>query len=104
MHWILLFCAIGLEVSGQTFLKMAQGWSRIVPLLTAMVFFGTSFLIYSFAIKNINLSLAYPIWSGLGCAAIAVVGLLVFREHISPLRWLFIFVIVAGIAGLFLSK
>jgi len=104
MHWIFLICAIALEVTATTFLKLSHGWTRLVPTLFALAFFPSSTLVYAMALKKIDISVAYAMWSGLGTAAMAVVGLLLFKENISPLRGMFIAVIIAGIAGLHLAK
>jgi small multidrug resistance pump len=68
----------------------------------AALFMGSSFLVYPFALKKLDISVAYPVWSGLGTAAIVVVGWLVFKENISLLKGIFIGIIVIGIAGLYL--
>ena len=104
MHWIFLICAIGFEVTATTFLKMSHGWTKLIPTVMALIFFPTSTLVYALALKKIEVSLAYAMWSGLGTAAMAVVGWLIFKEHISLMRGIFIGVIIFGIAGLNLSR
>ncbi len=104
MHWVLLIFAIAFEVTGQTFLKMSYGLTKFLPAFLAICFMPTSFLIYAFALKKINISMAYAMWSGLGTAAMVIIGGIVFKEHISMMRILFITLIITGIAGLHLSK
>lgn len=104
MHWILLITAIALEVTGQTFLKMSHGWNRLALKAMPFVFFPVSFAAYYFALKKINLSIAYAMWSGLGTAAIALIGWLVLNEGMTPARGFFIVLIITGIVGLNLNK
>ncbi len=103
MHWLLLFLAIGLEVSAQMCLKLANGWSKLLPSILALLFFPSSFLAYSFAISKIKLSHCYAIWSGLGITMVTLIGWLVLKEPMPPMRWFFIGVILAGIMGLQLT-
>jgi small multidrug resistance pump len=103
MHWIFLVIAIVLEVIATTFLKVSHGLTRFLPFIFAGICGAASFLIYALALKKIDISVAYPIWSGLGTVLVAVIGLWIFKEHISPARWLFLAMIVFGIAGLYMT-
>jgi small multidrug resistance pump len=48
----------------------------------------------------VDLSLAYAIWSGLGIAFIASVGVLWFREPVTAVKVVSLGLIVVGVAGL----
>ena len=100
----MLLVAIALEVTAQTFLKISNFWSRLLPSILTIVFFASQFLLYSFVISRIDISKAYPIWSGLGTTAMAVVGYLVFKENLSLARCFFIGLIIVGVSGLHLAK
>jgi len=104
MHWLLLIVAIGLEVAGTSLIKISDGYTKLVPFFIACVLMPASFLIYVVALKKIDISIAYSIWSGLGCAAMAVVGWKVFNEEVSLQKWGFISIIIIGVIGLWFSK
>lgn len=99
-HWILLATAIVLEVAGTTSMKLSDGLSRLVPSILVFVFYAASFAAFSIALKKIEVSVAYAIWAGIGTAAIAVIGILYFRESVTAVKLLSIVLIVAGVVGL----
>jgi small multidrug resistance pump len=59
--------------------------------------YGISFVFMAFALKKIEVSTAYAIWSGLGTAVIAAIGILWFRESFNILKLGGIVLIIAGV-------
>ena len=100
MSWIYLLLAILAEVSGTTAMKISQGFSKLLPSIMMFVFYGLSLSLLTLALKNISVSIAYAIWSGLGTAMIAIIGFLWFKESITPMKILSILFIIAGVIGL----
>jgi small multidrug resistance pump len=98
--WVLLGAAIGLEVAGTVCLKLADGFAKPLPSALVFVFYGAAFTALVFAIRRIDVSVAYAIWSGVGTAAIAAVGMGLLGELFSWSRVFWIAVIVAGVVGL----
>ncbi|HHT9130096.1 MAG TPA: DMT family transporter [Candidatus Brocadiaceae bacterium] len=103
MNWIYLFLAILFEVTGTTNMKVSQGFTKIVPSILIFVFYGLSFTSFTYALKKIDISIAYPIWSGLGTLLIAGIGVLLFKETITPIKIVSIVLIIIGVIGLKLS-
>ena len=103
MSWIILTLAVVLEVAGTTSMKLADGFSRPLPSVAIFVFYGLSFTALVFALKRIELSVAYAIWSGLGTALVAVIAVVWFKEPMGALKLVSLLLIVAGVAGLHLS-
>lgn len=103
MHWIYLVLAIGFEVAGTTCMKLAAGFSRLVPAILMVIFYLVCFGFLTIALKKIDVSVAYAIWSGMGTALIATIGILWFQESITILKvcgWL---AIIGGVVALNLS-
>lgn len=46
------------------------------------------------------MSLAYPIWTGIGAIGTVVVGIVFLKDQLSPLAYLFLILVVIGIIGL----
>jgi len=103
MSWFYLLAAILLEVCGTTCMKLSQGFTRLVPSVLLFVFYGVSFGAVTLAIKRIEVSTAYAIWSGVGTALIAVVGMFWFKESIGVVKVASLTLIILGIIGLNLS-
>ncbi|MEW6263470.1 MAG: multidrug efflux SMR transporter [Thermodesulfobacteriota bacterium] len=98
--WLLLLAAILLENCGTICVKLAEGFSRPLPSLLLFVFYGLSFTLFTYAVKTIEVSIAYAVWSGVGTASIALIGLVFFRESAGFWKIFFIVLIIAGAMGL----
>ena len=103
MSWVLLIAAICMEVCGTTCMKLSQGFTKIVPSVLIFVFYAASFTLMTFAIKKLDLSLTYAIWSGVGTFLIAVIGLFWFKEPMPLLKVISMVLVIAGVIGLNLS-
>jgi small multidrug resistance pump len=101
--WFFLSTGILSEVFGTTSLKLADGFSRPWYVLLTILLYGLSFYFFTCSLKGVSMVLVYALWSGLGTALIAVVGILLFKETLDWLKLLSLFLIVAGIIGLQLA-
>ena len=100
MAWLYLILAILAEVAGTTSMKMSEGFTRLVPSLSVAVFYALSIGLLGLSLKKMGVSVAYAVWSGLGVAVIAVVGVMWFEEPVTALKLLSLALIVAGVVGL----
>jgi small multidrug resistance pump len=103
IYWIFLILAIVFEVMGTTSMKLAYGFTKLVPSLLVFVFYAAALGLLVLSLKKIDVSVSYAIWSGLGTALIAVIGFVWFREPVSALRIGSLVLIIAGVVGLKLS-
>lgn len=104
MSWLYLIAAILLEVSGTTSMKLSQGFSRTLPSVMIFIFYAVSFSFLTLALKKIEVSVAYAIWSGIGTALIAAIGILWFKESLTLMKTISLALIIAGIIGLHISS
>jgi small multidrug resistance pump len=103
VSWLYLILAILMDVSGTTCMKLSQGFTRLLPSILMVVCYGLSWAAGALALKKLDVSLAYAVWSGLGTTLVATIGLLWFREPANALKVLSIAAIILGIVGLRLS-
>jgi small multidrug resistance pump len=101
--WLLLAVAIVLEVCGTTSMKLSQGFTRWLPSTLIFVFYGLSFTALTFVLRRLEVSVVYAVWSGAGTALIAFIGILWFRESLTPTKVVCLLCIVGGVVGLNLS-
>ena len=104
MSWLYLILAILFEVSGTTCMKLSQGFTKLLPSILLFILYGFSFTSFSLALKKLDVSVAYAVWSGLGTTLIALVGIMWFRESVSVLKIISIALIIIGVIGLNISK
>jgi small multidrug resistance pump len=103
MTWLYLILAILLEVSGTTCMKLSQGFTKLVPSILLFVFYSLSMGMLTLALKRIDVSVAYAVWSGVGTALIATIGVLWFKEPVTALKLISLGLIIIGVVGLNLS-
>jgi len=103
MSWIYLIVAILLEVCGTTSMKFSEGFTRFWPSVMIFVFYALSFVSLTYALKELDVSLTYAVWSGLGTVLIALIGIVWFKEGVNPMKLISIAVIIIGVIGLNLS-
>ena len=104
MSVLYLSAAIVLEICGTTSLKLSNGFSRVGPSAAVVVFYMASFVLLSLALREIELSTAYAVWSGVGTAVVAAIGILWFGEGAGAWKLVCLALIVLGVAGLHLSE
>jgi len=97
IYWIYLVIAILTEVVGTTMMKVSLGLTRLIPSVVMFLMYGISFVFMAFALKKIEVSTAYAIWSGLGTAVIAAIGIFWFRESFNILKLVGIVLIIGGV-------
>lgn len=102
-YWLFLAVAILLEVAGTTSMKLSGGFSRIIPSVFLFAFYAASIVALTLALKKIEIGVAYAIWSGVGTALIATIGVLYFGESYSTFKVINILLIIIGVVGLNLS-
>lgn len=104
MHWFHLTLAILLEISGTTCMKLSEGFTRLVPSVMVFILYFASFSFMILALKRIELGITYAIWSGLGTAVVAIIGIMWFQESVSLLKIASIVLVILGVVGLHLSQ
>ena len=103
MPWILLAAAIVLEVAGITLMKLSRGFAEPLPSIAVPVFYVLSAAAVILALKRLDLSVTYAIWSGAGTALAAAIGIAYFREPLSLFKIASLALVVLGMAGLALA-
>jgi small multidrug resistance pump len=94
--WLMLALAITSELIGETALKAAGGFKRLGPSIVVFVCFILSYVFLSVSILVLPLSIAYAVWSGVGVFATALIGIWLFREHLTRPKILGMVLIVVG--------
>ncbi|MGH7794677.1 MAG: quaternary ammonium compound efflux SMR transporter SugE [Candidatus Binatia bacterium] len=103
MPWIHLFIAGLLEMFWAISLKYTGGFSKLWPSVLTICGMIASFYFLAQALKTIPVGTGYAVWTGIGAAGTAILGIFLFGESAAPSRLACIGLIVAGIIGLKLT-
>jgi quaternary ammonium compound-resistance protein SugE len=100
MAWVYLVIAGLLEIAWAIGMKQSQGWTRLWPSVFTLVTMVISFWLLSIAMNRLPAGTAYAVWTGIGAAGTAVLGIVYLREPAGAARIACIALIVAGVIGL----
>lgn len=97
MGWLYLILAIILELFGTSMMKLSNGLTVLWPTIAMFAGYVLCFIFLSFALKTIDMSVAYAIWSAVGIVLIAIIGIVFFHENITFVKLAGILLIVTGV-------
>lgn len=97
MPWLYLIIAITGEVIGTTALKASDGFSRVGPSVIVVIGYAIAFYFLALVLRTVPLGVTYAIWSGVGVAAVTLIGWLVYGQRLDLPAVLGIGLIVAGV-------
>jgi quaternary ammonium compound-resistance protein SugE len=103
MDWILLFIAGIAEIAFALSLKLNQGFTKLWPSVVTCISGAASFYLLMLAIKTLPVGTAYAVWTGMGAAGVALLGIVLFKESTDIYRLASIALVIIGIIGLKLS-
>lgn len=98
LAWLAL--AIGSEVVATTALKLSDGFTRWGWGGLVVIGYGVSFYALSVSLRTIPLGVVYAVWSGIGTAAIVLIGWVLFREVLDAVKLAGIGLIIIGVVML----
>jgi quaternary ammonium compound-resistance protein SugE len=100
MAWILLSIAGILEIAFAFCMKWSEGFTRLTPGLLTVATGLSSVLLLSFSLRTLPVGTGYAVWTGIGAAGTAILGMAALGDSAAPLRVLYIVLILAGVIGL----
>ncbi|OMC80462.1 QacE family quaternary ammonium compound efflux SMR transporter [Paenibacillus odorifer] len=101
--YVLLATAIICEVFGSSLLKVSNGFKKILPSIGVVLGMGSAFYCLSLALSTIPLGTAYAIWSGVGTALTALIGVIIYKENFNLKKLLGLILIIGGVVIMKLS-
>lgn len=103
MPWVVLIISGVLEAGWAVALKLSHGFSRLLPSVVFLVLAGLSFAGLAWAMRSLPAGTAYAVWTGIGAALTAVIGMVWLGDGVSTLKILSLVLIVSGVIGLNLA-
>ncbi|MBE0701628.1 MAG: multidrug efflux SMR transporter [Afipia sp.] len=100
MAWTLLSMAGVLEIAFAFFMKSSVGFTRLIPVLLALATGLTSVVLLSISLRTLPVGTGYAVWTGIGAAGTAIVGIAFLGDSAAPMRVLCIALILSGVIGL----
>lgn len=98
--WVYLILAGICEIGWAFGLKYSEGFTKIGVSIVTVIVMILSFVLLSQAMKTLPLGTAYGIWTGIGAAGTAILGIVFLNEPRDLIRILCILMIIGGVVGL----
>lgn len=103
MGWLLIVVAGLFETGFAILLKISSQFTRLWPTVGFAVCALISFGLLSIGLRHLEVGPAYAVWTGIGAAGTAIVGIIALGESVSVLKLVSIGLVLAGVVGLNLS-
>ena len=97
MAWLAVITAGILEVGFATMLKLSNNFTRVLPSIGFLIFASGSFSLLAWSLKTLPIGTAYAVWTGIGAAGTAILGMVFFKDPVSFARIMAIVFIVTGV-------
>jgi quaternary ammonium compound-resistance protein SugE len=103
MAWLLVVVAGLFETGFAVMLKLSHGLTKVWPTAGFAACALISFAMLTVALRHLEVGPAYAVWTGIGAAGTAIVGMAFLGEAVSALKLLSIGLVLGGVVGLNLS-
>ena len=100
MAWLFVGIAGLLEIAFAFGMKWSEGFTRLTPSLFTVGTGLSSVVLLSIALRTLPVGTGYAVWTGIGAAGTAIVGIALLGDSAAPARVLCIVMILAGVIGL----
>lgn len=100
MAWTLLGAAGILEIAFAFCMKLSAGFTRLIPSLFTVVTGLASVVLLSYSLRTLPVGTGYAVWTGIGAAGTAILGIVLLGDSAAPIRVFCIALILAGVIGL----
>jgi quaternary ammonium compound-resistance protein SugE len=100
MAWALVGIAGILEIAFALSMKASEGFSRLTPALLTVAAGLSSVILLSLALRSLPVGTGYAVWTGIGAAGTAILGIALLGDTASPARISCLVLIIVGVIGL----
>lgn len=100
MSWVFLILAGLFEMTGVTMINSwhkKRNWQSLFLLIGG---FSASFIFLALAMKELPMGTAYAVWTGIGAAGGAILGMILYGEPKDAKRIFFIAMVLSAAIGL----
>lgn len=100
MAWLYVFIGGLIEIGWAYGLKVSEGFTKPVPSAVTIALLIISFYFFAKSMTLLETGVAYAVYTGIGTAGTAIVGMVSLGESTDPLRIFFLLLLIGGIIGL----
>lgn len=99
--YLALAVAIVGEVTATVFLKLSEGFSKPIPSVVVVVGYVIAFGALAKVLQlGMPIGVAYAIWCAFGIAAVAGIGVVLFKEPLNATMVVGLLLVIAGVVAI----
>ncbi len=103
-QYIFLVLAIIFEVAWAILLKYTEGFTRLWPTVATITTYLAALYFLNLTVRTMPVGIAYAIWAGTGMVLIALLGVVVLKQHLDLPAIIGLMLIIAGVLVLNLGS
>ncbi|WP_096153556.1 MULTISPECIES: DMT family transporter [Bacillus] len=100
MEWMYLIIAGLFEMFAVVMINKLHHDRKVSSFFLLVGGFGLSFLFLALAMETLPMSTAYAVWTGIGAAGGAILGMIFYKESKDWMRIFFISLVIGATIGL----
>ncbi|MDN3223401.1 DMT family transporter [Pseudomonas sp. NPDC087342] len=100
MAWFFLLIAAGFEITFAMSMKYSEGFTRLWPSVITVVAAIAGIYFLTLAMRELPVSIAYPIWTAIGSLGTVFLGFALLGETLTVVKLISVGLIVTGVVGL----
>ena len=104
MFWVWLGIVILFDILGVSFAKKAADGDGNIFLWLGILCFGLMFIFLTQMFRHETFSVGNAVWYGTAMIVVPLIGVFYFHEKLSPLQWIGMGLLCAGILLVELAK
>ncbi|MGV9533515.1 DMT family transporter [Streptosporangium sandarakinum] len=97
MAWIHLSVAIVFEIGFALGTNATRGFTRLWPSVFTLLSAAGGIFTLSLALRTLDVSVGYTIWTGIGSIGTVILGALIYKEKITPAKLVSFAAIIGGV-------
>lgn len=97
---LMFLTAVLLELVGNFVISYTEGFTVLVPSVICFAIYALSAVFFGFSLKEINLGIAYAVWSGVGIVFLAIVSVAWFKLPLTMPDIIGLIMITIGVIGM----
>ncbi|MEO6434317.1 MAG: multidrug efflux SMR transporter [Tepidisphaeraceae bacterium] len=100
MAWLFILIAGLLEIAWAIGLKYSDGFKKPGATAITIVLMVASFYVLAQGVRTIPVGTGYAVWTGIGAAGTAILGIILFHDPVTPARIVCLLMVIGGAIGL----
>ena len=103
-QYLFLALAILFEVAWAILLKYTDSFTRLWPTVATIISYLAALYFLNLTVRTMPVGIAYAVWAGTGMVLIAVLGVVILKQHLDLPAIIGLTLIIAGVLVLNLGS